>query len=590
MTLTQSQEIIDFKFREFKSTHYPKLSDGLAFMQFATSLALQNFQLSEADIQCGVTEGSDDGGIDGFHIVVNKTEAISESTRNLASTAAPANVQKNVPFDVVVVQSKSSFDGWDNLALPKLHEVLERILTKESLQKLRTYPLNEKVLSQVDAFRKYQRKLISLDPARTFTVYLMQPVKESALTPAVKRSAAALRKMIESYLPSSTTVRVELLAADGMERLRATSNDFEGILRFHDRPLGATHAGTQAWLGLVSVEDFLKFIRRPKTQVVRDEFFATNVRDFAGSAGVVNSAIRRSLSKDSSAAFWWMNNGLTVIADRAADQSDNAFLLTNPQIVNGLQTSNVIHEAASAGAITKKRLKESLLVRVISEIDPAVRESIIQGTNNQTPVNSIQLFANDDFQKEIETFLEAKGWYYERRRWQYRNQGVARSRIKSILELGQAVIAVSLLRPETARGRPKDLLGKESDYRKVFDPTTPLNVYSALLDLMEVVEGYLQMPAAQSISHDPTNERYYVAAGAALRIVGVRKAGDMTSAALAQRLTAPSSDLLEDVHTRVASLASSAADKKERDKLFKGQSFRESFVNDFLAWNQANPM
>ena len=45
-------------------------------MQFATSLALEEFQLTGADIQSGVMEGQDDGGIDGFHIVVNKTAAV----------------------------------------------------------------------------------------------------------------------------------------------------------------------------------------------------------------------------------------------------------------------------------------------------------------------------------------------------------------------------------------------------------------------------------------------------------------------------------------------------------------------------------
>ena len=226
----------------------------------------------------------------------------------------------------------------------------------------------------------------------------------------------------------------------------------------------------------MTVKYLLDFIRRGNTKVLRDELFTTNVRDFAGSLAGVNSAIRNTLSVNSPTAFWWMNNGVTVIVDKAAYQSDNAYLLSNPQIVNGLQTSNVIHEASSDGIITTKRLKESVLIRVVSELDPKARESIIQGTNNQAPVTSVQLYANDELQLRIETFLETKGWFYERRRWQFRSQKVARSKIRSIVELAQVVIAALLLEPDSARARPRDRLVKKSDYEKVFNGKTPFGL------------------------------------------------------------------------------------------------------------------
>jgi hypothetical protein len=129
----------------------------------------------------------------------------------------------------------------------------------------------------------------------------------------------------------------------------------------------------------------------------------------------------------------------------------DGWVLTNPRIVNGLQTSNVIHLNASADAITKKRLAQSLLVRVIKEPDPVVREAVIIGTNNQTTVSSLQLHANDPSQIRLERYLRSKGWYYERRRYQYRGTGLPASRIRSLTELAQAVIAVHLLAPDIAR-------------------------------------------------------------------------------------------------------------------------------------------
>lgn len=589
MALTQSQEIVKFKFQEFKKLHFPGLSDGLAFMQYSTSLALQQFQLSEADIQAGVTEASDDGGIDGFHIIVNQTESVSASTPGLSRTkTAPTGIAKGVPFDIVVVQSKSTMDGaLDGKALQELHGSLNRILSNESIESLRTYPLNDKVIGQVDAYRRYRSKLVSLDPVRSFTVYLMQPIAETKLTGPDKRRATDLKRMIQTHLGQTTKVSVELLSADGIEKLRNAPKDVEGVLRFASQPLDEKHGKSSALLGLVSIGDLLNFVRRGKTVVLRDEFFTTNVREFAGSATPVNAAIRKTLSNDTDTAFWWMNNGVTIIVDRATYQSDNSWLLVNPQIVNGLQTTNVIHEAANEKVITSKRRKESLLIRVISELDPKLRESIIQGTNNQTQVNSVQLYANDERQLGIETFLETKNWFYERRRWQYRNRKVSRSRIRSILELAQVIIAAVLLEPDTARARPRDKLKTEVGYKRVFSEEVPMPLYGTLLDMQVEVENYLSSPAATAISNDPTNDRFYVLAGAALRLSGVKKRDDFTVPVLNNRLKVPTAALLKEVHERLYKLVGSQPDKKERDKTFKGATLREQLVAEIIAWNVA---
>ncbi|MCC9054412.1 AIPR family protein [Microbacterium sp. F2E] len=335
----------------------------------------------------------------------------------------------------------------------------------------------------------------------------------------------------------------------------------------------------------MAIGDLLNFVRRGKTAVLRDEFFTTNVREFAGSATPVNAAIRNTLSTNTDTAFWWMNNGVTIIVDRVTYQSDNSWLLVNPQIVNGLQTTNVIHEAANDAVITAKRRKESLLVRVISEVDPKLRESVIQGTNNQTQVNSVQLYANDERQLEIETFLETKGWFYERRRWQYRNRKVSRSRIRSILELAQVIIAAALLEPETARARPRDRLKTEAGYRRVFSSDVEMSVYATLLDMQVEVEKYLGTPAALAISDDPTNDRFFVLTGAALRVSGVKSKNDYTAVVMNSRLKVPSAAVLEEVHMRLHKLVGSKPDKKERDKVFKSANLRDQLVNDILAWN-----
>ncbi|QCY48377.1 Type 1 glutamine amidotransferase [Glutamicibacter creatinolyticus] len=481
MSYTPSQDILFHHFEEFRKLHYPSGQKGVAFARFMTSIALREYPLSESDLEAGFTDGPHDGGIDGFHVVLNRTEAITPETKGLSTKSPPPKVPERTPFDVVIIQSKMDTGGWDGLALARIREGLEVIFDSSKTEKdLLDHPLRPKLAKQVMAFRKFQRKLISLDPVRSVKIYVMQPVNPMAISQREKRSAKALERSIAASFPSGTKVDVHLCDVNEIERMRNEQVEFKGSLKFALSPNGLAHGRSQAWLGLVTIGDFLKFLSRDKG-VLRDEFFVSNIRDFAGTTATVNAAIKNSLEKDSATSFWWMNNGVTILADEARPQTDNTWTLVNPQIVNGLQTSNVIYETHKADSMTKKRKKESLVVRVIAEQDPQIRESIIGGTNNQAQVGAIQLYANDKFQIELEEFLLSKGWFYERRRWQYRNTKASRSKIRSIVQVAQAAIALLLLRPDTARTRPRDYLKSKNGYAEVFSERYPMQVYATVL-------------------------------------------------------------------------------------------------------------
>jgi AIPR protein len=204
---------------------------------------------------------------------------------------------------------------------------------------------------------------------------------------------------------------------------------------------------------------------------MRDELFADNVRDYAGASIGVNNAIAETLAQDTPTEFWWLNNGITLIADGATDPVELEWVVTNPLIVNGLQTSNVIHAQSLGNSITNSRLGQTVLVRLITESEPDVREAIIAGTNNQTAIASIQLHANEEKQLRIEEYLRSHKWYYERRRYQYRGKAIPASRIRTVTDVAQAVMAYRLLDPDTARARPGSLLGTSAGWKRVFSET-----------------------------------------------------------------------------------------------------------------------
>ncbi|GEP25869.1 hypothetical protein E3O11_00540 [Cryobacterium levicorallinum] len=591
MTLNATQEIVEFHFDQFHKTHFPKFTRGDAFTQFCARLALKPFKLGEDSIQSGIVDGKYDGGIDSFHIVVNKTGTVTSDTRGLSTATAPKGLQSGVPFDVIITQAKSG-EVWDQDALWKLQETIGTLLDpRQSLIDLRSIPLNDAVVNQMGALRRFEKKLVSLNPIRSFHVYLMANAAEGAIHKHLQSTQKALEKSVRSLLPHNTDVQIRLIGAEGLDELIRAEADFDGLMTFSKPPIREQRGKSQAFLGLVTVKQYLDFLRRGKTNVLRDEFFSVNVRDFAGSSTGVNSAIRNTLSKDSDTAFWWMNNGITIISDSATEPTNDSWLLKNPQIVNGLQTSHVIHESDLDKVLTKKRLLETILIRIITEKDPSIRESIITGTNNQTSVGSLQLYANEPTQIRLETYLLSKGWYYERRRWQYRNTGTTVSRIRNISELAQAIMAVHLLRPDTARARPGALLGKTAGYASVFSESAPEGLYSKSLDLMEAVESYLRTENAQAISPDYSNDRFYIASGFIVRSLGLKNLENYSGWLSVNNIrTAPSIDELTEVHEVLYEAVGPVKDVKSKDSLFKGSLLKEVFFKKLVAKNNQGKM
>ena len=127
----------------------------------------------------------------------------------------------------------------------------------------------------------------------------------------------------------------------------------------------------------------------------------------------VNEDIAESLEAEEGPDFWWLNNGVTVLASTAVI-TGKSIVLDDVEIVNGLQTTeSIARYFANGDTDTGER---SVLVKIIKTDDPAVRDAIIRATNNQTEVEQQSLHATDKVQRDIDDVLLRSGWYYDRRR------------------------------------------------------------------------------------------------------------------------------------------------------------------------------
>ena len=120
----------------------------------------------------------------------------------------------------------------------------------------------------------------------------------------------------------------------------------------------------------------------------------------------VNAEIVNTLKNEKVVDFWWMNNGVTILASRATLNGDTV-TVENPQIVNGLQTSTQIARHFLPTADDRR----SVMVKIVSSEDEETRDKIIKSTNSQNPIQPATLRATDKVQRDIEDALKSAGLF-----------------------------------------------------------------------------------------------------------------------------------------------------------------------------------
>ena len=218
-------------------------------------------------------------------------------------------------------------------------------------------------------------------------------------------------------------------------------------------------------------------------------FFDANIRDYQGNVEV-NTAIRETLMQITpNEDFWWLNNGITITATNASFASKR-LNIEDPQIVNGLQTSFEIFNYFNTNKVETEN--RNILIRIVKTTDEKNRLNVIKSTNSQTNIPPASLRATDPIHRDIEEYLYAKNYFYDRRKNYYKNQGKPSNRIISIPYLAQIVMGLLIQKPDYARARPSTLIKNNSDYEAIFTSKMPINLYFKSISIHKKVEEALK--------------------------------------------------------------------------------------------------
>ena len=257
----------------------------------------------------------------------------------------------------------------------------------------------------------------------------------------------------------------------------------------HKIPLPEVDNIDESYLCLLPFREFKKLIIDSDNKVLSDVFY-DNIRAFQGE-NTVNKAMAESLRQGDINLFAAMNNGITIITKGLKTTGVNIHL-TDYQIVNGCQTSNVLQQNLDVPNIDNLKLT----VKLIASKDKEIRDKIIVGNNSQTEVKREQLVALLDTQKYIEDYYNAQNrfekLYYERRSKQYRYDEVPSYKVITIPFQIKAFISMAMGEPHKVSGYYGSIVEQfDKNGVKVFAPdTNPALYYTSALACYKMTEGF----------------------------------------------------------------------------------------------------
>jgi hypothetical protein len=420
-----------------KFAHLPtRLQRGMAFVDLSSSI------ICDCDIQNeDITDGNDDKGIDSVFVVSNEQGKF-----------------------INVLNCKSSeSDDFAERDLRDLKEGLQYLFEKSKTEYIRLD--NKNLLTKIEGIREDKENIQEVN-----CFYC-------AFNGANKSNKATIRIIseIESYFVSYfksvypyAKFSLKLISAEDLflldiKRRQNLKDQVIELAYFGDKTISAEIEieKIKGRLATVKGEDIANLVKK-----YGDALFEKNVRGWMSFRKYNKDILNSCSSGNDAELFWFLNNGLTVVCEKCVPDPDKKVLkITNPQIINGQQTSIVL-EKASIDNKLQKTVK--VLLKIYETTDASIIIKVAKATNSQLVVKSRDLVSNNPEQIALQGEFLRKSYFYERQRGEKKPQSKAIKKLFNNFFIAQSILAALIGRPSLAKKKQEDKIFGEPIYTKIF--------------------------------------------------------------------------------------------------------------------------
>ena len=399
---------------EIKSQGESKDFEKLANYSIISNEYNKTFDLNFVTIGDG-----EDTGIDGISIIVNGV--LVENTEEIDDL-----IEKNgtIEVDFTFIQSKTS----SNFSTSELNTFIFGVKDFFSISpKLRRNESLQKFADLANHIYNNAPKLKNNPTCKLFYVTTGKWVGDTNLIAIIESG----KEDLESTNLFDSIDIIPIGARELATYYRKTKESVSTTITFTNRLTIPEISGiSEAYIGLIPYSEFLKIVANEDQNLLN--VFEDNVRDFQGENNDVNSGIASTITNEGSEIFSVLNNGITIVASKISP-TGNQFTITDYQIVNGCQTSNVLYNNRNSTNTPNVVIP----IKLIATEDDEIKTRITLATNNQTPIKKEQLASLTQFQRSLEQFYNSyendNKLYYERRSKQYNSDTtVIKSRVITV--------------------------------------------------------------------------------------------------------------------------------------------------------------
>lgn len=461
--MSNNRIILEGCISQYKSENQLEAVDSEIFELFTLTQVTKNLNITFENIQNSVVDGAKDGGIDSVIVIVD--DEIIDSIDDLSDLKF-----SNKTISKFIISQCKKENSFKESTIDKLITSCPILFDLEKNEVSLISRFNSELVEKIMILRKawldtsVNGGVISID----FN-YCCNATKVE-MNGAFESKVNQLKEITNRAF-SGSDVSFNVYSSEELLKLYQTRKISRLSLQYKDQPLSTSFGDSGiGYVGTVKLGQYKNFLTDSEGQI-REHLFESNIRHFQGLVDV-NKKIMETIASGGSKDFWWLNNGITIIAENP-NQVGKILSVDNVQIVNGLQTSYSIFNNHD-GNLNDER---SVLVKVIINNDNETIDNIIASTNSQNQVSAAVLRATEETQRKIELFFLNEGYYYDRRKNYYKNIGKPAAKIFSIQFAAQAIETIGFSSPYSARAKPTSLVKENTAYEKIFNPSRDFKSY-----------------------------------------------------------------------------------------------------------------
>lgn len=244
-----------------------------------------------------------------------------------------------------------------------------------------------------------------------------------------------------------------------------------------------------------------------KDYPILEDAFEDNIRLYLKQRSKINRNIKETALSDEAHRFFYYNNGVTLTSNSFSypkTMRSPIIQINNLQVVNGSQTIHALYDAFKENPEHFENL--DILCRIYQTNNDALSNRIAEYTNSQNSVSSRDIRSIDYIQQKLEKELEAKGYFYERKRLQYASE--AKPLRIDAEKTGQVLMALFNKMPSEAKNKKRIIFAEK--YEDVFNDTITADKVLLAVKLFDEVEEKKNIVKARLLNNEIDKDNMYL--------------------------------------------------------------------------------